>query len=104
MQLLTDTISIRLATPDDEHSLARLAQLDSAEPLTGALLLAECGGQPRAALSLRDGATIADPFAHTEELLALLRVRAERLRGDARLLARLRGALFSRRHRRAYAA
>src|SRR3982074_2609969 len=104
MQIHTDTISIRVATPDDAPPPGALAQLASAEPLTGALLLAECEGQLRAALSLRDGATIADPFAHTEELLALLRVRAERLRGDARLLARLRGALFSRRHRRAYAA
>jgi hypothetical protein len=104
MELLTNTISIRMATPDDAHSVTRLAQLDSAEPPTAPLLLAERDGRLQAALSLRDGTTIADPFAPTAELIALLHVRAERLWGGARLLTRVRGAISSRRHRRAYAA
>jgi hypothetical protein len=104
MELLTNTISIRAATPDDAHSVTQLALLDSAEPPTAPLLLAERDGRLQAALSLSDGTTIADPFAPTAELIALLHVRAERLRGGTPFLARARAAIYSRRRRRAYAA
>ena len=73
----TTTITIRHATPDDDTELMRLAALDSAAaapPLP--LLLADVEGELRAALSLRDGSAIADPFFPTADLLELLRVHA----------------------------
>jgi hypothetical protein len=78
--ITSDTISIRLATPGDAVALARLAALDSAAVPPGPVLLAERDGALQAALAL-DGqrTTIADPFAPTAELVALLRVRAARL-------------------------
>jgi hypothetical protein len=52
---LTAPITIRLATPDDQLALYRLAALDSAPSLpTGRVLLAEVDGDLRAALSLDD--------------------------------------------------
>lgn len=70
-------ITIRPAYPDDELSLARLAALDSARcPPPSPLLLAEIDGELRAALSLRDGSTIADPFFPTAGVLALLGTHA----------------------------
>jgi hypothetical protein len=104
MNLSTDTIEIRMATPDDAHELERLAQLDSAELPVGPMLLAECDGRLQAALALRDGSSVSDPFAPTAELLALLRLRAARLTAHASVAARLRGALAGRRHPRAFAA
>jgi hypothetical protein len=75
------TVTLRFGFPDDAEALARLAALDSA-PVPGApFLLAEVGGELRAALSLADGAAIADPFHPTAPLVALLRTRAEQLRG-----------------------
>jgi hypothetical protein len=72
-------VTLRYATPDDGAAIARLAALDSAEPPRGPLLLAEVEGELRAALSLRDGSAIADPFHRTAALLELLRARASQL-------------------------
>jgi hypothetical protein len=58
-------IVIRPNRPGDDRSFARLAGLDSASVPAKPLLLAEVGGELHAALSLRDGAVIADPFHHT---------------------------------------
>ena len=69
-------ILIRAATPADGPVLTRLAALDSAAVPFGPVLLAEVDGEPRAALALRDGAVIADPFARTAELVQLLKVHA----------------------------
>jgi hypothetical protein len=104
MTISTDTISIRLATPDDAQALRRLAQLDSSEVPAGPVLLAERQDQLQAALGLHDGATIADPFAPTAELVALLHVRASRLRPRPDLRARVRGAIAFSRRSRAFAA
>jgi len=98
------TISIRVATPDDDVLLARLAQLDSAEVPRRPLLIAERDGVAQAALSLADGSSIADPFARTAELISLLRMRAARLTPHESLPARIRSALSIRRRSRAYAA
>jgi hypothetical protein len=70
------TILIRHAAPGDGPILMRLAALDSAPVPFGPTLIAEVDGQPRAALALRDGAVIADPFARTAELVQLLKVHA----------------------------
>jgi hypothetical protein len=74
-------VSIRRAGPHDAPALCRLAALDSALPLSGEILLAEVEGEPRAALSLTDGCAIADPFRPTAELVALLAMRRDQLRG-----------------------
>jgi hypothetical protein len=71
------TISIRAATGDDGRTLTRLAALDSAEVPAGPVLVAEVDGEAQAALSLRDGRVVADPFERTAELVSLLRVRAD---------------------------
>jgi hypothetical protein len=74
----TAGVTLRVARPDDAPEVARLAVLDSRRALVGPVLLAEEGGVPRAALSLTDGAVVADPFAPTIHLVALLRRHADR--------------------------
>ena len=98
------TISIRVATPDDDLALVRLAQLDSSTVPLSPLLLAECDGVLRAALSLHNGDFIADPFAPTAELISLLGLRAARLMPTGSLRSRVRDALSIRRRARAFAA
>jgi hypothetical protein len=72
-------VTIRYAFPDDEAGLARLAVLDSAAAASPPLLVAEVDGELRAALSLADGAVIADPFRPAAALLDLLATRAAQL-------------------------
>jgi hypothetical protein len=71
-------VTLRAARSDDTAALARLAALDSRRALGGPLLLAEEDGVLRAALALRTGAVVADPFAPTSHLVALLRRHAAR--------------------------
>lgn len=78
-----EAVTLRFAFPDDATAISRLASLDSAESPTGQLLLAEVAGELRAALSLRDGRVVADPFHRTAALVALLRERAMQLTTDA---------------------
>jgi hypothetical protein len=76
----TSEITIRPEYPDDELALIRLATLDSTDGTpAGPLLLAEVDGELRAALSLRDGRAIADPFHRTAALVDLLRRHASSL-------------------------
>jgi hypothetical protein len=56
-----------------------LAELDSQRPVTGPALVGEIDGRPAAAISLRDGRVVADPFQHTAALVAQLRMRARAL-------------------------
>lgn len=72
-------IVIRPDRPEDAPALRRLAALDSSGVPTGLLLLVEEGGELRAAIAIGSGAAIADPFARTVDLVALLRVRAQQL-------------------------
>ena len=73
------TVTLRLGVPGDECPLARLAALDSSDPLAQPVLLADVDGQVLAALTLTDGAVVADPFHPTAELVELLRARAYQL-------------------------
>jgi hypothetical protein len=73
----TPTISIRAATAGDGRTLMRLAALDSSPMPFGPTLIAEVDGEPQAALSLRDGRAIGDPFHRTAELIGLMRLHAE---------------------------
>jgi hypothetical protein len=72
----TEAITIRPAYADDDVAVRRLAALDSAPVPTNPLLLAEVDGELRAAVSLRDGRAIADPFEYTAGLVALLELHA----------------------------
>ena len=75
----TTPVTLRFAFPDDAGALARLAALDCSEPPPMPTLLAEVGGQLRAARSLADGSVIADPFHPTVALVELLNARARQL-------------------------
>jgi hypothetical protein len=72
-------VTLRFAFPDDAEALRRLALLDSATPLTAPVLVADIGGELRAALSLRDGKVLAHPFHPSRALVQLLRARARQL-------------------------
>ena len=67
-------ITIRQATSQDAFALRRLAALDDRAALHGEVLVAEHGGEIRAALSIDDGRSIANPFAPTARLVDMLRV------------------------------
>jgi hypothetical protein len=75
----THTLTIRPAAVADRGPLAELAALDSASVPGHPVLLAESAGRPLAALSLRGGDVIADPFEHTADAVALLELRASQL-------------------------
>jgi len=74
------TVVIRAARGSDGETLNRLAALDSARVPTGDLLLAEAEGTVVAAHSPTTGATIADPFRRTAEVVELLELRGAMLR------------------------
>ena len=94
---MTDqTITIRMASAADRAALERLAGLDSARPPTGDVLVAEVGGELRAALGT-DGVAIADPFHRTSDLATLLRRRAGAA-GERPHRARRRLGLLRRAH------
>jgi hypothetical protein len=88
--------AIRLATADDAAALRRLAELDSAAPLDGPVLVGEISGTPVVAISLKDDRKIADPFIPTDHLLTAMRLRAKGMRAVERtpsLRRRLRAAV-----------
>lgn len=71
-------LTIRLAEAR-EPAVDRLRALDGGEVADGPRLVAELDGRPVAALELRTGAAVADPFVLTAPLVELLRVRAAQL-------------------------
>ena len=76
-------IALRPATDADARTLDELSQLDSARTLERPAVLAVVDDSPVAAISLADGRIVADPFTRTEDVVALLRARVERLREAA---------------------
>jgi hypothetical protein len=95
------TVTLRFAVFDDAPDLLRLAQLDSAEPLSDPILVAEVSGGLAAALSLADDRVIADPFVLTTSAVELLRARARQLSGTERRWGRRRWGRRTRRLRAA---
>lgn len=79
----TGHITMRLAGDADWPALRALAQLDSIRPPEGPALVASVGGEIVAALWLDSGRVAANPFLPTAPEVALLRLRAEQLRGAA---------------------
>jgi hypothetical protein len=78
---LRDPVTVRFAVAGDACEVKRLAELDSASRPADPLLIGERSGQPIAALSLADGAIVANPFVASADVVALLRLRARQLRG-----------------------
>ena len=74
------TIEIRMLGPEEDASLTRLAQLDTADTPSAPVLGGVIEGRLVAAHSLATGQSIADPFRHTAEIRALLAERADQLR------------------------
>jgi len=72
-------LTLRLATSADGSALARLADLEQTSQPADPVLLGEVMQRPVAALSLRDGRVIADPFTPTAELIELMRLRARQI-------------------------
>lgn len=75
-----DDIVIRRASRADAKRLERLAQLDSGRVPAGPTLVAEHDGLLVAALPLRGGRALADPFIPSGDFVRLLEVRASQLR------------------------
>jgi hypothetical protein len=92
-----NAIEIRLLGLEDGAALARLAELDTADPPPTPVLGGILDGRLVAAHSLATGESIADPFLPTADVRALLASRAHKLphhRGRgllSRLGRRLRG-------------
>jgi hypothetical protein len=80
---LRDVVVVRPAQDADIAPLHDLAELDSAAPLTGPVLLAVVDGRPWAALALDDGRVVADPFRPAAGAVELLRLRGAQLRAGA---------------------
>jgi hypothetical protein len=77
-------VVIRRTTSADGPALAALSALDSAPMPLGAALVAEVAGTPRAVLPLDGGQAFGDPFVATDELVALLELRAKQIRREER--------------------
>jgi hypothetical protein len=74
---VSDSITIvRAGTADRDH-LRELAELDSRRTPSEPALMAYVDGELRAAISLRDGVAVADPFHRTDDVVRLLRRAAE---------------------------
>jgi hypothetical protein len=91
---MTDAITIRHSTAADRPRVIALAELDSRTAPEGEALLAEVGGELRAAVGIADGVAVADPFVPTDDIVRLLTIRAEQERealaaGHSWWLARL---------------
>lgn len=86
-------VVIRFATAGDLEDLRRLAALDSARALLGDVLVAETGGEIRAAYSMHERRAIADPFVPSAGLVQLLETRSGLLRESSERPARRAGRL-----------
>ncbi len=75
----TDAVVLRPARADEDQALRDLAALDSTDLGAGPHLVAEVGGELRAAVSLHGGKAAADPFHPTAAYVDLLRARAASL-------------------------
>lgn len=73
-------VAIRRAGDGDVALLHDLAELDSARPLSGPVLVAVVEGRIWAALALDGDHVIADPFLPTVPAVELLRLRVTQLR------------------------
>jgi hypothetical protein len=76
-------LKLRDATDADAADLLRLARIDSrGRPPAGRLVVAFDRDVLVAAVSVDDGAVIADPFRSTAPIVAMLRLRVEQIRRE----------------------
>jgi hypothetical protein len=73
-------LMIRRAAAADEPAIARLAALDERELPGGERLIALLAGRPVAALEVRSGRAVSDPFVPTLDIVELLGLRAAQVR------------------------
>ena len=73
---MTEPITITHSTEADAQDVWRLAALDDRRAPQGPALLGYVGGELRAAVGIRDGQAVADPFRPTAEIVELLRLQA----------------------------
>jgi hypothetical protein len=96
-ELMTNkTLTIRRSDIADSGALARLAVLDSSSALSGDALVAEVGDELWAAVEIDTGAAIADPFRPSADLVDLLRLRVEHMRGQGAGVRRRLASLLPR--------
>jgi hypothetical protein len=76
---MDSTLTVRRAAPADDAAITRVSSLDSARPPVGPTLVAELNDEIVAAVSLRDGAVVADPFRPTTAIVEMLRLRRRQL-------------------------
>jgi hypothetical protein len=77
------TVALRVAQNDEAPVVRRLAALDDSRPLDGDVLLALVDGEAVAAVSLRDGRVVANPFLPTADTVRLLSLRAAQMGASA---------------------
>ena len=74
-----DSVAVRLARPEDESAIRRIALLDGKKAPEGRLLVAEADREIIAALAIAGGHAVADPFRWTSDVVALMEMRAEQI-------------------------
>jgi hypothetical protein len=74
-----DSVVVRLAGPEDEQAIRRVAALDGKAVPAGRVLVAEADSELIAALPIGGGSAVADPFRWTSDVVALMEMRAEQL-------------------------
>jgi hypothetical protein len=74
-----DSVAVRLARPEDEAAIRRIAALDGKKAPEGRVLVAEADSEVIAALPIGGGVAVADPFRWTSDVVALMEMRAEQL-------------------------
>jgi hypothetical protein len=89
---MTEPITIRHSTTEDQARIRELAELDGRPAPQGDTLVAEVHGKLWVAVAIEDGAAVADPFLPTGDVVWLLRMRAEQeraMRAPGSLIGRL---------------
>jgi hypothetical protein len=79
-----ESVALRLCSVHDDDALERLAVLEGQPSPRGRFVLAEVDGEVVAALPLRGGRPLSDPFRATAHLVPLLRLRAAQLADQPR--------------------
>jgi len=75
-----ESITIRPLREEDVPAVELLAELEERPVPPGPLLLAEVEGTIEAAIGLKGGETVANPFSESGAAVSLLHVRAAQLR------------------------
>jgi hypothetical protein len=74
-----DSVAVRVARPDDDAAIRRVAALDGKEVPEGVTLVAEADNEIIAALPISGGEPVADPFRWTADVVALMKMRAAQI-------------------------